>query len=329
LQRSDEVNRARRRPLARLGPWTLGFLLFACAAGLARLATHGAAAQELPAAPIDPMRADSAAQAGADQTAIDVGGTSADLQVEEFAIHVPPLRSRPLTPLVVLHGMGGTGSDEADALRQQADEFGWAVLAPTFGYGDWRDPAELRIEDPANATRIATMLDRLPDLIGHNTRRHALVYGFSRGAQTAHRFALAFPRRVEAVAMMSSGTYTLPVSSTDGTMALPFPFGVSDFPDLFGWSFDADDFSSIPFWIGVGSQDVDPSDVPHQWDPYLGDERVERAQSYARWLRRAGVQAQVQVFPGTGHGETAETRSAAVRFLARVDEADGTGNPSS
>ena len=36
------------------------------------------------------------------------------------------------------------------------------------------------------------------------------VYGFSRGAQLAHRFAIFFPERVDHVVVFSAGTYTLP-----------------------------------------------------------------------------------------------------------------------
>ncbi|MCL5958492.1 MAG: alpha/beta hydrolase [Chloroflexi bacterium] len=41
------------------------------------------------------------------------------------------------------------------------------------------------------------------------------LYGFSRGSQTAHRFALCYPDHVLVAALMSAGTYTLPNRALD------------------------------------------------------------------------------------------------------------------
>jgi hypothetical protein len=91
---------------------------------------------------------------------------------------------------------------------------------------------------------------------------------------------------------------------------------MADCPELFGRSFDAERLTRVPFWIGIGSRDSDPVDVPHQWDPYIGDDRLERAGRIAEWLRGAGVNAQVAEFANTGHAENDEIRTAATRFLS-------------
>ena len=192
----------------------------------------------------------------------------ADLRVDEFYVHVPAGAQEPLTALVVLHGMGGNGEDSSRPLIERADAERWVIVAPTFQYGDWRDPAQLTREAGAHMPRIAAFLDRLPELTGLSVRKDALFYGFSRGGQTANRFALCYPERVAGVAMVSSGTYTLPLASlrsNDGDVAMPFPYGVSNFADLFGGAFDSSRFASVPFWVAVGSRDSDPADVPQQW----------------------------------------------------------------
>jgi hypothetical protein len=94
---------------------------------------------------------------------------------------------------------------------------------------------------------------------------------------------------------------------------------VGDFPELFGRPFDATTFARVPFWIGVGGQDVNTADVPPQWTRYIGAQRVQRAEEYAGWLRGAGAEVQVDVFPTMAHGETPESRSAAMRFLSSVN----------
>lgn len=243
----------------------------------------------------------------------------ADLLIDEFYVHIPAGAPEPLTVLVALHGMGGSGEDFARPLLPGTDAEHWVVVAPTYSYGDWRDPAQLTREATSQLPRIAAFLDRLPELTGLPVRPGALVYGFSRGGQSANRFALAYPGHVAGVAMVSSGTYTLPFAwlrSTDGDTALAFPYGIANFADLFGRGFDARRFSSLRFWVAVGSRDSDSADVPHQWDRYIGTDRVERAQRFTSLLREAGLNVRARVFPDVGHGETDQIRSAALDFLA-------------
>jgi predicted esterase len=195
------------------------------------------------------------------------------------------------------------------------------LVAPTYNYGDWTDPNQLTREATAHYPRLIELLDRLPEITGVMVQPQALVYGYSRGAQAANRFALAYPNRVSAVAMVSAGTYTIPqetFSTADGTRALPFPYGVSNMQELFGQPFDGETFAHIPFWIAVGARDNDPAEVPQQWTPYVGRSRLERAQRFGDWLQSAGCNVEVQVFEGVGHGETEQVRSAALDFLARL-----------
>lgn len=242
----------------------------------------------------------------------------ADLQIDEFYVHIPAGAPEPLTVLVAFHGMGGSGEDFSRPLLQRAEAERWVIVAPTFDYGDWRDPAQLTREAKRDMPRLASFLDRLPDVTGLPVRPGALLYGFSRGGQTANRFALCYPEHVAGVAMVSSGTYTLPAASlrsADGDLTMPFPYGTANFVELFGNPFNASRFSGVPFWVAVGGRDSDPADVPHQWDRYIGDDRVERAERFTGWLRDAGIAAQVRVFPDVGHGETDQIRASAMDFL--------------
>ena len=239
-----------------------------------------------------------------------------DLQVDGFNIHVPEGAALPAHVVIVLHGMGSSGLDFSAPARDRADNLGWVLVAPTFNYGNWMDPAVVTGEAETQLPRIAAFIDQLPWLLHFDVSPKVSLYGFSRGAQTANRFALAYPERVARVAIASAGDYTVPATTMDGQHPLDFPYGVANLDALFRHTFDRADFLTIPFWIGVGEADRDPGDVPHQWDSTIGTNRVERAQRFALWLQGAGMQVTLQMFPGTGHTETAAMREAAYDALA-------------
>jgi predicted esterase len=227
-----------------------------------------------------------------------------DLTFGDYYIHVPAGIKDPAPVLVALHGIGGDGRSSCDGVRAWADRQGWVLVGPTFAYGDWTNPDAVAGESPRLLPRLAAILDELPERIGHPVESRVALYGFSRGAQLAERFALLYPGRVRAAVLMSAGTYTLPLpeATVDGrTRSLPYPLGVADVAGRFGRDVDLNTFRRVPFWVGVGSEDNDPNAVPAQWTPYLGNTRVERARQFAAILRGLGVSVQQTEFPGLGH----------------------------
>lgn len=125
--------------------------------------------------------------------------------------------------------MGGGGAAFSRELLACAAANDWIVVAPTFAYRDYRDPALVRGDDTIFLPRLAAILDGLPARTGLALRPRVLLYGFSRGAQTAHRFATIYPERVLGVAALSAADYTLPTAVAPGDgRPLPFPYGVAD-----------------------------------------------------------------------------------------------------
>ena len=129
------------------------------------------------------------------------------------APHGGTLPGKPVQVLLALHGMGGNGEDFSKELVDQADRYGWLIVAPTIAYGDWTNTNVVAREEPVLIHALVDYLDQLPLLTGLQTRRLVLLLGHSRGAQLAHRFAEFRPDKVLAVAALSAGTYTLPLSS--------------------------------------------------------------------------------------------------------------------
>jgi pimeloyl-ACP methyl ester carboxylesterase len=225
--------------------------------------------------------------------------------------------NRPVQVLLALHGMGGNGEDFSKELVEQADRYGWLLVAPTIDYGDWRNPAVVMREEPIIIRALSDYLDQLPQLTKLPTRRLVLLLGHSRGAQLAHRFAEFRPDRVLAVAVLSAGTYTLPLTSgPQGNLS--FPFGVKDLAQYAGSAFDPARFGGIQFWVGVGAQDTNPADLPRQWDSYEGTTRLQRAQAFEAAMQQMGASAVLRVFGDTRHEITTEMRLAACTFLGKA-----------
>ncbi|HLI28766.1 MAG TPA: hypothetical protein VKZ60_17005 [Chloroflexota bacterium] len=243
-----------------------------------------------------------------------------DLALDEFFVHVPPHIDQQLVVLVALHGMEGNGPAFAQPLRARADREGWLLVAPTFRYGDWQDPAQLiREECGGFIPRLHAFLNELPARTGLDLAPQIVIFGASRGAQLAHRFAFVYPEQTRALALMAGGTWTLPqreIATEHDTRPLPYPFGVGDLRERFGRDLDLAALRQVVFWVGVGANDNDPRDVPHQWDPLLGDNRLARAQTFVRRLVELGAHAELTVFPNVGHTLTDEMRARALDFLA-------------
>lgn len=241
----------------------------------------------------------------------------------QLSVPTPLDASKPVRVLVALHGMGSNGPAFAAPLIAPATARGWVVVAPTFAYGDWKDVNQVRRDDTAVIPALKSVLDALPARLGASVDERVLVYGFSRGAQIAHRFAFFYPDRVSAVAALSAGTYTVPVASLqDGaTDDLSFPYGVADLERYTGESFRPEALRNVYFLIGVGRDDNVPADVPRNWDRLLGSCRSDRAAAFAAALEEEGVPTRLEQFAQAKHEQTNEMRSAAIAFLA--DVADG------
>ncbi len=242
----------------------------------------------------------------------------------DLFVHLPPdaTLKQPLRVVVALHGVGARGDAFAQRLIADANRNGWVLIAPTFPYRDHMDMRSLLDEDIFYTRLLNNALTTLPRRLGIRLRQHVLLYGFSRGGQLAHRFALFYPERVASVATLSAGTYTLPLekrTQNDATQILVLPFGIGDLKDRVGHSFDTKQFGKISFWVAVGGNDDRVSDVPRAFDDYVGRNRVQRAAAFSAAVKQIGGEAHFAAFPNVGHEVTNEMHQAAIKFL-RDDE---------
>ena len=122
----------------------------------------------------------------------------------EYFVYLPPEFDRNITywPLVVV---GGGFLPNRIVRHLSESRFDVIVIASSGPTGD------------VNAVRFPAFGEGqfLRDVLrevqkDYRLRTKILLTGYSRGAQFAHRFALAFPEQVEAVAALASGTWTTP-----------------------------------------------------------------------------------------------------------------------
>jgi poly(3-hydroxybutyrate) depolymerase len=219
--------------------------------------------------------------------------------------------------LVALHGYAGSGPAIAQRLQSCADQYGWIIVAPTMVYRDYFDPEQLRTDAQQNLPIVNDLIQQVRDATsGLDLAPKLFVYGFSRGAQMADRFTMVYPREIAAVAALSAGSYTLPDSQDAAHRPMRFPFGVSDLQAISDAAFDQQAFSQVPFWVGVGAQDINPDDTSRAWDTYEGQTRIDRARVFAGSLQQRGGSVELHIFGGAGHEETATMRLSACAFLA-------------
>ena len=218
----------------------------------------------------------------------------------------------PATLVIVLPGLGANGRGFAEEFVPAAEEHRWLLLAPSPDY----DPignesltfADLRVDESLVA---------LADQVMTGSQFHLAptmdLVGFSRGAQSAHRFVLRHPERVAALASFSAGTYTMPTSSE------PYPFGIGNIALLNHQKpFDVVGLRRVRVFVGVGGADANPGDVVRDWDAVGGATRLERGIRFAEALRQLRVPTRFQDYPGVGHVFVPAMRADAIAWFLGI-----------
>jgi len=224
---------------------------------------------------------------------------------------------KPLQVLIALHGMGGNGADFAAALAGQADARGWLIVAPTIGYGDWTDPAQITREERlwwrGYPTTCATCLSALASTFSREfysldtrvgTARVALHRdesrrsGWRRRRVGGHVHAAVFARRPHGPHSAISLRHCRPGNEQRRP-------GVRRARVRIGAGMDR-----------RRGADSNAADVPDAWNPYIGNDRLDRARSFTTALQNLGADVALTVFANTDHTLTDEMRAAGCAALA-------------
>lgn len=216
--------------------------------------------------------------------------------------------SQTALPLVALHGISRNARALWHAFGPLAEAQGRALLVPHFAQNHWP-----RFQQIGRARPDLALLDLLQQagLCG----KRVDLFGFSGGAQLAHRFAMLYPHRVGTLHLAAPGWYTLPDTG------VTWPQGLGACPHQRLRSFDAASLSrlqlshylSLRVRLWVGALDIQRDSSLRQTadlDASQGKTRIARAERYAEAFDRAaramGITPDITltVLPGCGHDFT-------------------------
>ena len=221
----------------------------------------------------------------------------------EYFVSLPPGfdGAKPYWLLAVVGGVNGRTFFLARGISSAVAESGFeaivvspsfpdedlnAIRFPALGEGDF-------LEEVVKALRAEYPL-----------RPRLLVTGYSRGGQFAHRFALAHPELVEAVAPLASGTWTTP----DGRLLVE---ELGEVKDPHAFLSRGENANTVPdrlrdlFEPRVAAVAASKASAASTRIPFLVmcgtlDSRLPIAEEFARSLQGAGYQVEVE-WPRTPH----------------------------
>ncbi len=224
----------------------------------------------------------------------------------DYHVYRPASAGAGARVVVAVHGISEHAAGHARAFAPLAERHGVVLVAPHFAQPQFHDYQRLgRMGRGARADlALERVLEEVARTTGASTGRFFL-FGFSGGAQFAHRYLMARPGRVVSAALASAGWYTWP----DPKRRYPQGLGRNRrLPDVV---FDADAFLRVPVLVTVGDRDVerDPAlRTSEALDRRQGRHRAERAARWARAMKRAARErglppsVTLQTVADAGHG---------------------------
>jgi pimeloyl-ACP methyl ester carboxylesterase len=202
--------------------------------------------------------------------------------------------------LVAIHGISRNAAEIAARFAAHPAFARTTIVAPLFdkdAFGQYQQIEARKAGQTRADTALIGLLDGLTASDGLPTASVSL-FGFSGGAQMAHRFAMLHPRRVARLCVVSAGWYAMP------DPAIPWPYGIGDGD---GAARVGPEFLAIPTTVIVGNRDTrvdasvrqDALILEHQ-----GRNRLRRARCFVRaaatYADRMGVARRPQLL--TLHG---------------------------
>lgn len=203
---------------------------------------------------------------------------------QEYLVYVPSTGARNAPVVVSVHGISRNADQHARLLSAYCDLHGAVLVAPLFDAV--QHPDYQRLGRQGRGKRADLALHRILSEVATTTGAAAdriHLFGFSGGAQFAHRYTMAHPHRVASAVFASAGWYTLPNPTRR------FPHGTRPSKKLSDIRFDAEEYLCVPMTVLVGTNDVEQAGLRQskRLDAEQGVSRVERARSFVAAIEAA------------------------------------------
>jgi pimeloyl-ACP methyl ester carboxylesterase len=207
--------------------------------------------------------------------------------------------------LVSLHGVSRNAREHAERFARRAERYGVVLVAPLFPHD--RFPDYQRLGREGRGRRADRVLNRIiaevASLTGADARA-VYMFGYSGGGQFVHRYAMAYPERVAAIAVGAAGWYTFPDDRRR------YPRGIAGTEGPLGLDLDPDAFLRVPACVLVGERDGG-RDAELRQSPRIdrqqGETRIERGRRWVEAMTRAArargldTPYRFQLLPGADH----------------------------
>ena len=201
---------------------------------------------------------------------------------QEYFLYVPSSGGDKAPVVVSVHGISRNADQHARFLSAYCEIHGAVLVAPLFDGEQHPDYQRLGRDGRGKRADLALhlILSEVAAATGASAEQ-IYLFGFSGGAQFAHRYTMAHPHRVARSVIASAGWYTLP----DATRR--YPNGTRPSKKLSGVRFDAEEFLNVPMTVLVGVDDVMQRGLRRRprLDVDQGISRVERARSFVAAMK--------------------------------------------
>ncbi|HRY19586.1 MAG TPA: PHB depolymerase family esterase [Candidatus Competibacteraceae bacterium] len=204
-----------------------------------------------------------------------------------YYLYVPPGIGPHAPVLVAVHGVSRNAEEQARRFRRLARQYGVVLVAPLFPAGRFADYQRLGLTGPGARSdqALQAILAEVRQQTGVTGQRMHL-FGYSGGGQFVHRYAMAYPGQVTAVAIGAAGWYTFPDAE------IRFPHGLK-LNRRTALRLQPEQFLRIPMAVFVGERDVRRGrDRPElrqtgRVDTQQGLTRLERGDRWINAMRAA------------------------------------------
>jgi len=234
---------------------------------------------------------------------------------QEYLVYVSSRAARGAPILVTVHGVSRNVEEHAALFAPYAEEHGVVLIAPFFT--PERNEGYQRLSEEGAAQRADLALDAIVNEVAAATGADGSrfrLFGFSGGAQFAHRYALAHPQRVIRAAIGAAGWYTFPDVRT------PYPYGLGASPERGKLRFDPARFLRVPIAVFVGEGDTTGGENFRRDEIVDAQQGITRRERGQRWVEAMNQAAKKRgLAPPASYQEVAGIEHSFRQFMTEGD----------